>query len=101
VDTPPVLAYRPASEDRGESHFGTVVAAVLTLAVVAAGVTLSVIAGYVQSKWWFWLIPVEVGAIICLAVWLRDTGRRRYAAGVWIGLGLAVLIEGACFARVQ
>ncbi len=43
-----------------------------------------------------WL--VELALLLALSLYLyRAPARRRFALGIWIGLGVALLLEGICF----
>jgi hypothetical protein len=99
----PMLDYRAARSDRASSLSAVQVVstAVLTVVVVVASIALGILAlimdfGMLGATLIGGpVVGVLVGAIL---LWNRSTHWRGMAVGLWIGLGVAALIEGVCFA---
>jgi len=98
------LEYRSVAADRRdrESPVGPLVGgALMSLVAGPAAVVLGILASLHQSSAPFWgIVGVTVGVLnlIAVATYRSDSPRQRsLATGIWVGLGLAVLIEGVCF----
>lgn len=77
---------------------------VVVLAVahaVAALVALLAAEGLSEEGAWFsFVIGIGVLQILYglpLGLWLRHSGRRRSALGVWLGMGITLLVNGGCW----
>lgn len=117
---PPTLDYRPTHYRplRPEAVIGY---AFLTALLIVGGVALAIFVLFAMNykgevKW----TPAEARAarisVACAVVlgviafvglnWIayrcyRRPSRRAIALGIWIGIGVAALIEGACFASMR
>ena len=87
------LDYESPSPQPVHAAFVVLVGVGTALVVLA-----SVLVGFGVGELAFVLWGVELVAIIGLAIYFqRDPRRRRLALGIWIGLGVALLLEGICF----
>jgi len=100
--TPVPLEYRPPRDDPPPVRIVThaIVGSILTAMVLVAGVVGTILL-CVATNSGVASIPVCLLAL-ALYIWLsitlyRNPRRRGWAIGLWIGLGVAALIEGACF----
>jgi hypothetical protein len=100
------LDYRPPRDEPTDLHFvahavgGSILTAVALVAIVF-GTILLCLASNSGAAW----IPcglITVAALIGLSIVLyRNPRRRGWAVGLWLGVGLAALVEGACFFAVN
>jgi len=109
-DTPPPVDYAPPppkSRMVGQcvrAAFAT--AGLLTVAVVGVMVVAFAQGEGGGSTAWFPYVAIGGGvAALVLMNYVayreyRNPARRGYAFGIWIGLGIALLIQGVCFGRV-
>ena len=85
---------------------GAILAACLTVLLVGLSVLIGVIVAEdprntargisITFPYSIWL--VELALLLALSLYLyRTPSRRRFALGIWIGLGVALLLEGICF----
>ena len=95
---PPRLDYAPPTESRPGLHM-------CLAACVTAGAILpvAVVGPLVGGVFGLVLAPLAVIAIAAVvAVRLRVSQRTRaWAAGIWIGIGIAVLVDGACWMAIS
>src|SRR4051794_26104934 len=98
------LEYRSAVADRrdrvssaGPLVGGALMSLVAGPAAVALGILLSI---HQSSAPFWWVVGLTAGFLnlIAIVTYRSDSPRQRsLATGIWVGLGLAVLIEGVCF----
>jgi hypothetical protein len=97
----PTLDYRNPRRDRpevskGQIILGAVISLVLVMGSVFAGV-LSMIGSGGNTM----LIALVGCTVVGLNVWaviaMRSVNQKGLAIGLWIGFGVAVLLEGLCF----
>ena len=116
-DRPTQLEYRDAKEDTPEilsptmglvalgAAFGFVVAFALAIVLILSQSDLTYHPGAPgrPTPRWVYLPPVAlaVAGLAAGVLLLRRRSRRDVGAGLLIGLGLAVLIYGACFAAMN
>jgi hypothetical protein len=97
----PLLDYREGAADRpddsGKQFFsGMVNSTALLMASVFFGTLLSI---YKEKILGVGSVGVALLAVNIWAIFVYRRGRRRaYAIGLWVGIGVAALIEGVCFA---
>ena len=101
-DVPVPLEYRALRDEPRAPHVAVhaIVASILTTIVLVVSVFATIFACYAtqSSAIGIAVCGIGVAAIIWLSVVLfRNPRRRGWALGLWIGVGLAMLIEGACF----
>jgi hypothetical protein len=102
-ERPPKLDYVTPQTMRSEVSKGQVVGgAMLSVMVIALSVPVAFAMGYANqahSGAVFWgVVLVAVAALNAAAFAARGSRRwRGLAQGLWIGLGIAVLLEGVCF----
>ena len=106
---PPQLEYASPRDDQlspGRMLFQAVLACGLTCGVLMGSVFVLVFVAYIGSAG-----HSASGAVVAIAVaglilagairlairTRRDPMRRGWAMGIWIGIGLAFLLEGLCF----
>jgi hypothetical protein len=99
------LDYRPPRDEPYDARFvahaigGSILTAAALVAIVFGTILLCLSRG--GAAW----IPcglITVAALVGLSIVLyRNPRRRGWAVGLWIGVGLAALIEGACFYAVN
>src|SRR5207253_25840 len=96
---PPPLDYFPLRDEvrdrRMVAH--AIVGSILTAILLVAGVVGTILLCMATDSDSIWIIPC-LGAL-ALFIWLsvvlyRNPRRRGWAIGLWIGVGLAMLIEG-------
>ena len=111
-EQPPPIDYAVPSGPSTNRMVGQCVAgAVGTGLLVNGAILLVMFAAFVQgegggSTAWFPFVATGGGlGLLALLNYVayrahRNPARRGYAFGIWIGLGISLLIEGVCFSRV-
>lgn len=93
----PPLNYAPPSRGFAalEMTLGAFVAAAVILSV---GIVAAIALGTIGAI----LAPLFVATIAaCVALLLRRSPRSRaWAAGIWVGIGLSILIDGICWMAI-
>jgi hypothetical protein len=96
---PPTLYYRSPRDrpvSKGQIILGAIESMVLLMGSVFAGV-LSMIGnggnGMLIALVGCTVVGLNVWALICM----RSINQKGLAMGIWIGFGVAVLLEGLCF----
>ena len=104
---PPLpLDYFPPRDEIRDRRFvaHAIVGSILTAILLVAGVFGTIILCLATNSSSVWIAPclLGVGLLILLSIVLyRNPKRRGWAVGLWIGVGIAMLIEGACFYGVN
>jgi hypothetical protein len=97
-DSPPRLDYAPEAEGRPALHLcaGAVATAAVILPLTVVGALFGGMPGLIVGL----LFPIAIAALV--ASHLRRSQRTRaWAAGIWIGVGVAVLMNGLCWALLS
>jgi hypothetical protein len=103
-------ADRPAAETLAwQGIAGALVTALLLAGLVFANILMAYAlnAGGPSKGTLIWTLVISEGLLVVAALaWLsvrayRDPRRRGWAFGIWIGAGLAILVEGICFGRLR
>jgi hypothetical protein len=104
---PPKLDYVTPATTRGEVSAARVVGgAILSILVIGVAVPIGFgIESAARPPFGVVLECLFVGAVLAglhlMALWARRRPTRRgLAQGVWIGMGIAVLLEGVCFLMI-
>ena len=109
MSEPPRPGYRTPRDEEGGGRLviqalaGCVLTCGLVVGTVIA-VLLMMAARSTEYDRVSWMIGLTIcggvlGALILLSIWARRRpAQRGWAMGIWIGLGVACLIEGLCFA---
>ena len=111
-EKPPVtLAYRNAHADHRPSR--SQIPAAIGMAILTGGIVASI--GFVWVIWNLrlgspraprppvnWIFPViwaisGLAIIVSLIIFNSRKGRKTVVAGIWIALGISLLLEGICF----
>jgi hypothetical protein len=79
---------------------GVLVSVVAIIVAVPLGLTTG-LAFHSDVLPWLMIGGVVVGLNALAMLARRDPQRRAYAQGLWIGLGIAALLEGACFMAIM
>jgi hypothetical protein len=113
------LEYRSPKDDRADSPAAATLAwQAVAGAIVTALVLVGLVFGSFLLLYWLsasepprdtlaWTLLVVEGLVIFGALaWIsarayRNPRRRGWAFGIWIGVGLAILVEGICFGRLR
>ena len=102
---PPPLEYRDRADDIDRGSRSQTVGAAFGAtfgfaAILLASVFMAALASEAVSAWLAGLIPLAVIAgAVAIAVRVRRT-RPAVGAGLFIGIGLAVLVVGSCFGQL-
>jgi hypothetical protein len=106
-DGPPKLDYVTPATTRGEVSTAQVVGgAMLSILTVAVAVPTGFAVGAamrsrVGAVLGFVLVVAVLAGLHLIALWARrHPARRGLAQGLWIGMGIAVLLEGVCFLMI-
>jgi hypothetical protein len=100
----PMLEYRPASADRrGFTSGWQLAVGVIGALLLMMGSVLLAFAAALGSRSGAGIFWLSVGGatflINYIAIWTyRKTPRQSLAIGMWIGFGIALLVNGMCFA---
>jgi len=96
------LDYRPPRDEPYDARFvahaigGSILTAIALVAIVFGTILLCLASNFGTA--WIPCALITIAALISLSVVLyRNPKRRGWAVGLWIGVGLTALIEGACF----
>jgi hypothetical protein len=98
---PPTLDYRTPQklppEAKAQFAWGIIIGLVCMGVAVPLGILWSIAS---NSGGLFWLCAGGVALLINVAATMiyRTRNKPRLAIGLWIGFGIALLINGACFA---
>ena len=102
AEPPPTLGYRAAAADRGGRSVAQIVGAALLTVLVVAGVIFAAAVTVSSMRAMIGVGALLVVLLIALALWLgRSPARRSLAMGIWIGLGVALLVEGVCWSLIS
>jgi hypothetical protein len=101
-NAPVPLEYRAPQDEPRPPHViaHAIVGSILTAIVLVVAVFATILACYATQSGAIGIVVCAVGvaALIWLSLVLfRNPRSRGWALGLWIGVGLAMLIEGACF----
>ena len=108
MSEPPPLDYRNPADEADERRIVTqaVAGALLSCLALLGAVFVGILAMVARSTEydpisWLILIGVVGGTLVGLVAasvrMLRLPRQRGWSIGIWIGIGLAGLVEGACF----
>jgi len=107
-EEPRMLNYVTPETTRREFSRGQLVGgAVLSVAVVGLTVPAGLLFGYALNEFhgavvgWLLIGAVVVGLHLAAVFARRNPRRQALAQGLWLGLGIAVLLEGLCFLAIS
>jgi hypothetical protein len=100
-DPTPMLDYRtPEAPRRDVSRWRLSAGVLISVVSIGLAVPLSMSLGFALHSDvlpWATMAGLVVGLNALAILARRHPARRAYAQGLWIGMGIAVLLEGACF----
>lgn len=104
----PTLSYRPVGLPEPTRHRAIDVMKVLAACVGSALVVFATVFVVIlisldnrglRSYWWPLVLMSTPVLLLLLVSWpIYRGGARMWAIGIWLGLGVAALVEGVCFA---
>lgn len=96
---------RPVPADREAGGQGEVIVGVIcSISLMVVGALIGIATSVDHGSWMRLFVSVGLTALYCNGLAFlayRDSSYRRVGVGLWIGLGVAVVIGGACFARLK
>ena len=106
-ELPPPLEYASPQSDRlsaGRMVLQAVIGCTLTCGLLVGAVFFGLLFGITGSGSTTYATIAIIAGVALLAGFVtlairarRDPNRRGWAMGIWIGIGLAALLEGICF----
>jgi len=100
---PPTLNYSPSDRAQGGRLVGQAIAGAVTTTVVLMVIVAFILGMWTQSKAAGIVVGIGVLAGVAL-LGVKATASAAYhgwGIGIWIGLGITILIEGTCFIAMR